>query len=813
MFKNYIKIAFRNLRRHKGYSLINILGLAVGITACILILLFVQDELSYDQFHVKKDRIYRVTREWFNTDGTTSLHLARIAPPIGPLLKNDFPDGIRDMVRIHSDYNTLLRVGDHQFIENGFRWAGKSFFHIFTYPLLRGDPTTALAEPNSVVLTRSVAEKLFGSVDAAMGKTINYEKERDLLVTGVTVNVPENTHFKFKYLGSLQTLVDKWGEKYFRTDWGSNNYATYLLLAKNFSAATLQKQIPQFLDVHLTQRSMDAQGHAPEFQPSKTTMLHLQKLTDIHLHSHLNSEWEANGDIKNIYLFVAIAFFILLIACINFMNLATARSAKRMKEIGMRKVLGAQRKQVISQFLGESVFISFLALLVGIGLAKATLPYFNNFVGKNLTLHLTADPALILILSALTLFVGILAGSYPALYLSGFHPLSVIKSVSKMHSNRSVFRRVLVVAQFTISIALIICMGIIYSQFKYEMNKNLGYNKDHVVILRGDQNISENLETVKNRLLENPNIVSVTSSRLVPTDNLVNNWGGRRLDGEQSEPLGFRLAVQECDYDFFDTYRMKIIAGRDFSREYATDDSSAFILNESAVAKLGWGTPDNAIGKSLEYGNRTGKIVGVVKDFNFESLHNTIVPIIFLIGLDRNYQISVRIRSKNIHATIHFIGNLWKKLRPDYPFEYHFLDDQYRSLYQSEIRLGQVFGVFSILAIFIACLGLLGLVSFAAEQKTKEIGIRKVLGASVSKIVFLLTREFSKWVLLSNIIAWPLAWFAMHKWLENFAYRIDLTVWPFLLAGIAALIIALLTVSWQAIRAATADPVDALRYE
>jgi putative ABC transport system permease protein len=542
-------------------------------------------------------------------------------------------------------------------------------------------------------------------------------------------------------------------------------------------------------------------------------MLHLQKLTDIHLHSHLNSEWRSNGDIKNVYLFSVIAFFILLIACINFMNLATARSSKRAREIGMRKVLGARRKHLIWQFLGESVIISLISTVLAVILVEISFPYFNEFAGKELALNFIENFSYIFMLIGLLLFVGILAGSYPALYLSGFRPLSVIQDNSRLSSSRSVFRTVLVVAQFTISITLIICMAVVHNQVEFWINKDLGYDKEHIVLLPASPEIRSNLESVKTQLLKNPNISHVAGSRLVPTNNLVNSWGGRRLDGDEPEPLQFRLAVHECDYDFIDTYGMEILAGRNFSREYGTDDSAAFILNESAIGKLGWKDPEKAVGKPLRYGGQDGRVIGVVKNFHFESLHNKIVPIIFLINENGIRSISVKVRSENIRETIRFLEDKWQALRPEYPFEYRFLDDQYNNLYRSEVRLGEIFGVFAVLAVLIACLGLLGLVSFTAEQKTKEIGIRKVLGATVGGIVMLMTKEFSRWIIIANLVAWPIARYSMNAWLENFAYRIDISLWMFVLAGAVALLIALLTVGWQALRAAFINPVESLRYE
>lgn len=816
MFKNYLKIAFRNILKHKVYSLINILGLAIGMACSILILLWVRDELSYDRFHANAESIYRVTREWKNQDGETSLHLARVAPPIGPLLKNDFPSIVEDVVRIRADYNTLLKLDDRTFVEDNFFWAEANVFDIFSFPFLKGDPATALKEPNSVVLTEAMAQKYFpkestiGETDP-LGKTINYEGEADLKVTGVVQNIPQNSHFKFDFLGSFITLENFFGKEFMASNWGRNNYLTYLLLPEGFSPDVLREQIPGFLDKHISQLVINETGQPPANKPSRTNQLHLQKLTDIHLHSHLTTEIEQNGDIVNVYLFSAIAFFILLIACINFMNLATARSAKRAREIGMRKVLGAYRKQLIGQFLGESLLIAALALIIAVSVVEAVLPYFNDFVGKNLSLSIWQNPEMILGLIAITLFVGLVSGSYPAFLLSSFRPVRVLKGEDKS-SGKSAFRRVLVVSQFTISIALIISMGIVYHQLDFLRHKKLGFNKEQVVILQASGDMQENFETIRSRLMQNSSILNVSASRLIPSNKLLNSWGGQVLDGEETVPLTFRLAVVEVNYDFFQTYEMPLLAGRDFSREYATDDSAAFVLNRAAVEKLGW-TVEEAVNKSMIYGERNGRVIGVVEDVHFESLHNKIVPIIYLINGAGSYQFALRLSGQDIPASLAFIKNIWTEYQPDYPFEYRFLDEQLGALYDSEENLGKIFGIFSLLAVVIACLGLYGLAAFSAEQRTKEIGIRKALGASVKNLVGLLSKEFLKLVIIANIIAWPVAWYAMNRWLENFAYRINIAWWVFILAGTLALAIALLTVAYQAIKAAVANPVKSLRYE
>lgn len=809
MIKNYFKIALRNLARFKIYSFINITGLAVGMACSILIILFIQNELSYDKFQENSDRIYRLSREWFNEDGTSSLHLARVAPPIGPLLKNDFPNIIEEVTRVSSDWNTFLQVDGRTFIEDKFFWAENNFFKIFSFEFIKGNPNTALSEPYSVVLTESMAKKYFGNEDP-IGKTILYERKDNLKVTGVIKDVPENSHFKFDFLGSFITLNDYEGIETLTRNWGSNNYVTYILLPEKFPVEELVRQIPAFLDKHLTQLVIDNTGNPPSIQPSKTNKLHFWKLTDIHLRSHLVTELEENGDINDVYIFSIVALFILLIGCINFMNLSTARSAKRAREVGMRKVLGAFKKQLVLQFIGESLIISFIAMLFAVVLVEAGLPFFNNFIDKQLNIDYFGNPTIVLGLLCLTLIVGLIAGSYPAFLLSSFNTIKVIKGNSS--SGKSRFRTVLVVAQFTISIALIICMGIVYSQMEFFKSKDLGYDKSKVVLLPSNQEMRKEIESIKSQLYENPNILSVASSRLVPSDMLVNSWGGQLVGEDNPAPLNFRLAAQEVDHDFIKTYGLHLVAGRDFSRDFATDDSSAFILNEAAVKQLGW-TPREAINKKMIYGDRNGKVIGVVNNFHFESLHNKIVPIIFLLTKTRNVNFSVKISGNDIAGTMKFLKEKWTEFRPDYPFEYTFLEDQLEELYTSEKKLGDIFGIFSLLAVIIACLGLFGLASYSAEQRTKEIGIRKVLGSTVSGIVILFSKDFLKLVIISNLIAWPLAYFAMNKWLEGFAYKTGISIWIFVLSGTIAILIALLTVSFQAVKAGFSNPVKSLRYE
>lgn len=814
MFKNYLKIAFRNLLKYRAYSFINILGLTIGMTCCILILLYVQDELSYDRYNEKANRIYRVTREWLNQDGSTSLHLGHVAPPIAPLLKNDFPDIIA-AVRILGIGRPLINYQDKYFEEDHFFAADPEIFKIFTLPLLKGNPETALQEPNGVVITDEMAQKYFDA-EEPMGKVINLDGLTDLKVTGVMTKTPRNSHFHFDFLASMKGLEQIWGPDEFES-WGSNNYATYLLLPENYDHKYLLAQFPDFIDRHYGSAIQAATGEPPAQKPSLRNKLHLQHLTDIHLHSHLDSEIEANGNIIYVYIFSSVAIFILLIACVNFMNLATARSANRAKEVGLRKVVGADRKRLILQFLGETTFLAFISLAFAIFLVELLLPWFGSFVGKALRLSYSNNFLVLAGLLGLALLVGIIAGSYPAFFMSRFQPAAVLKG-TRSSSYKSNFRTALVVSQFAISIILIISMGVVYNQLEYCKTKDLGLNKEHIVVLPASDQMIERYAGFKSRLLQSPEIVSVSASKRVPSARLLDSSGARIINGDSEEPINFRIANVRVDHDFIDTYGIQLAAGRNFSVEHPTDSTQAFILNETAVRKIGWASAQEAIGKPFGYDARRGEIIGVVKDFNYESLHQPVAPIVLLISPNSFNQISVRIRAQgqdDVKKTLGFLNSIWQEYRPNFPFTYDFLDVRYERLYQSEHKLGQIFLAFSLLAILIGCLGLFGLASFTAEQRTKEIGIRKVLGASVANLVVLLTREFTILVVFATLVAWPIAYYAMRWWLQDFAYRINLNhqISTFLMAAAVALVIALITVSYQAIKAALTNPVNTLRYE
>ncbi len=813
MLRNYLKIAFRNLVKYKGYSSINILGLAIGMACCILILLYVQDELSYDQHHIRADRIFRVSRQWFNSDGSSSLHLGHVAPPFAPLLKNDFSEVIH-AVRMMEGGSPLIHHGDKVFQEDGFFFADSDIFGIFTLPLVKGDPKTALENPNNVLLTEATARKYFGDLDP-IDKTITFEYpgtvKVDLKVTGVLEEIPRNSHFHFDFLGSMKALEQAFGDQEFKS-WGSNNYSTFLLLPQGYDPAQLEAKFPAFLDKHMSSANQTR-------KPSERNKLHLWALTDIHLYSHLDSEIESNGNITYVYIFASVAFFILLIACINFINLATARSANRMKEVGLRKVVGADRSRLIKQFLGESIFLAVISLIFAVALVQFSLPWFNNFVGRELALNLSQKFSNLLYLIGIALLVGLAAGSYPAFFLSRFQAATVLKGTKVLGmGSHSPLRRALVIFQFAISIILIISMGVVYNQLEYCNNKELGLNKEQILVLPADSQIFQRYATVKNRLLQHPNIVSVAASKRVPSGRLLDSSGARILDGENSERLHFHIANVRIDHDFLDTYGIQLAAGRNFSVDFPTDSTEAFILNETAVKKIGWASADDAVGRAFGYGGREGRIIGVVKDFHYESLHQPITPIVMIIGSGWLNQISVRIqadRPEDIAATLGFLGQIWQEYRPNFPFEYDFLDQRYAQLYQNEHALGRIFIIFSVLAVFVACLGLFGLASYTAEQRTKEIGVRKVLGASVSSVILLLSTDFTKLVIFATLVAWPLAYFAMDRWLQDFAYRISINSQydTFVWSAVLAFAIAVLTVIYQAVKAAISNPVKALRYE
>jgi len=798
------------MAKYKVISFINLFGLTVGITCCLLILSYIMHETSYDKYNSKADRVYRVTRSFNNKEGIQSLHLGAVAPPYGPLLKNEFPD-IEKVTRILSMGTSATRYEDKIFNEKDIYCADENFSSVFDVPMLKGDPHTALTDPFSVVLTEDVARRYFGNNDP-MGKVIQMDNQFNLKVTGIFKPFPDASHFHPHILISFNTLKDTaiYGEKNLQTNWGNNAFFTYLLFPKNYPVKNIEARLPAFLDKYMP-------GYYGTIPASKMTKLYLQKLTDIHLTSHLDEEMEENGDINRIWTFSAIALFILFIACINYMNLSTARSALRAKEIGIRKTSGAQRSEIIVQFLSESVLITLLATILAVGLTWLTLPLLNTVTGLSLNINSVFIPQVIIPLILTPFVIGIVSGIYPALFMSSFQPVKVLKGLFKAGRGTTSFRQALVVTQFAISIILIICTAVVFQQLHYMQAKSLGFDKDRIVTLGYDGGLSKTYDAFRNELRNSSLIKDVGRSSRIPSGRLLDEQGASTESGDSLRPVSADIKYVTSDFDFVPTYGMHVLAGRNFSRDYGTDTSS-FVLNAAAARALGLQQPGQAVGRNFKYGNVKGKVVGVLDDFHFESLHQQIVPLVLVMappgapGFSYNY-ISVKIGGGNIPAALAHLENTWKKFLPQTPFEYTFLDDKFDELYRSEQRQGTLFTSFAGIAIFIACLGLLGLSAFAISQRIKEIGIRKVLGAGVGSIVTLLSKDFLILVAIAAFIAFPVAWYAMHNWLTDFAYRISIQWWIFLVAGVLAAAVALITISFQAIRAATAPPVKNLRTE
>ena len=804
MFKNYLKIALRNIRRHKGYSIINIAGLSVGLTCCILILLYVKYEFSYDRYHENAKNIYRIVMKFPGIVYRGNDMYNASPGGLKAALMEDFPEVI---------YSTRARrrrayiyYNNDPFEERGIFFVDPEFLKIFSFPFISGDPETAVNEPFSMLITQKIAKKYFGN-ENPVGKILNVGKEYDYKVTGILADCPENSHFTFDILASFNSLYTTDGKDNIETwDRGNDLWNTYLLLQENFNPDDLESKFPAMAKKY---RGEDYEG---EF--------HLQPLTSIHLHSNINFEIEANGNILYIYLFSAIAFFIMMIACLNYMNLATARAAGRFKEIGIRKVVGAGRRHVIRQFLGESMIFTIMALFISIIFVELLLPSFGSFIDKNLDFNFFGDHLLLLYLICVALIVGLISGSYPAFFMSALRPANVIKgsmTTGSAGKRSSAFRNSLVVIQFVISVVMIVCTLTVYNQVDFIKNSKLGFAKDHIITGNiFDSNLRNNLELFKTELSRYPQIRDVYVNGDLPVTISASNYA--RWEGLADEKDGTLTYGAEVNYNFLDFFEIELIEGRNFSKEFTTDTSQAFILNETAVEITGW---DEPIGKKYSLWGRDGIVIGVIKDFHNNSLHLKVEPIaIWLTSpnmpniLNRTItDFAIKISSDDIPGTLAFIEDKFKEHSPDYPFNYSFLDERVDRLYRSEQRLGQIFSYFTFIAVFISCLGLFGLASFTAEQRTKEIGIRKVLGDSVSGILMLLSRDFVKWVIVANVIAIPIAYTAMNRWLQNFAYRTHMGIRTFLISITMALIIALISVSYQSVKAATANPVDSLRYE
>lgn len=799
MIQNYFTTALRHLTRNKTYSFINIFGLAIGLACFILISTYVLFELSYDQFHEKSERIFRLTS--MGSFGGEVQEFGTTPTAAYPSFKREFPEvqmGVR-IYNVSSFSPRVVRYKDNLFEEKGFLYADSTFFDLFSFKVLRGNPNTVLDNVNTVVLTESMVKKYFGNEDP-INKTITVSGNQDYTITGIVADPPANSQIKFDFIASFHTL-ENWREEI----WGSANFYTYLLLNDPKAAKPLEGKIRAYMD-----KTMG------ENMPVGSFLTYvLQPMKEVHLQARVEGGLEPGSNISYIYIFGIIALLILAIACINYMNLATARAAERAREVGVRKVIGAFKTQLFQQFMGESSVVTFLSLVLGASLAYFLLPAFNQLTDRHMSFVFFEKPAAFLTLLGIGVLVSLLAGSYPALLLSGFQPIRVLKGDFKTSGGGVQLRKALVVFQFAVSIFLIVGTIVVQNQLHFIQNRKLGYNKEQVLTLPLTRSIAQNINAFKSELKSNPTIQNVTIATETPTF----IQGGYSIWGE-GKPQDFQLSTGAVavDKDFVKTLGMELAAGTDFTdadvAQVSVDSFELkkfhFILNESAAQALGW-KPEEAIGKRASLNGRNGKIKAVVKDFHFASLHSAISPMVLFLDNQQFNKIMVKLSGDQLAATLNFIKQKWAQLAPERPFDYQFLDQEFDQLYSTEQRTGKLISAFAILAVLIACLGLLGLTAFAAQQRTKEIGVRKVLGASVTDIVALLSKDFLLLVAISMLVAFPVAWWAMNSWLSDFVYRVEVSWWIFALAGIGALLIALLTVSSQAVRAATSNPTQSLR--
>ncbi|HEU4903385.1 MAG TPA: ABC transporter permease [Flavisolibacter sp.] len=805
MFRNYFKTAIRNLLRYKGFSFVNILSLAIGITGCLVIALFVYDEKKFDKDIPGGENVYRIYDE--HVDNGNHRLQAPVPPAYATFLQQQYPEVDKAVRILMSGDKFLMEVGEKSGYEEKGLFTEASFFKIFPLKFLSGDPATALTAPGTIVLTEDLAKRYFGSQNP-VGKTLKIDKG-DFEVKGVLAKLPEHFHLDFHYLMSLSSagIPKERMEK-----WTWNQFYTYVKVKPGTDARLLQDKFQAHVKKNIYP-TLTQEGSA--FLPF------LQPLHDIHLKS---SDFVFDNAVRGNESYVTgltiIALFVLAIACFNFINLATARSFRRAKEIGVRKVVGADRKQLVVQFIGETVLLSVIAMLIAIVATMLLLPALNGFTGKHILFNPVTNPLLALLVLGGGVLIGILAGVYPALVLSGFQPIKVLKNMKLAGSNVGWLRQALVVVQFALSALLIVSSLVVYKQIRYLNNKDLGFNKDQVLYfqIRGD--VEKNLETFKQALKQSPGVVSVTSGYGLPGDQFAGD--GVTVPGREGDKE-YAANVFIGDPDYLKTLGLKLVAGRDFSREMKTDEREAFIINETAVKELGFGTPSKALGQTLKWNEwnpkdslhpqKIGNVIGVVQDFHYKNLHEKVTASVIQLYPAVTFKVAVKLRTADMKNTIAYINNTWNKFNPGFPLDYKFMDETYGTMYKAEEKLGSLIWIFTIMAIVVGCLGLFALAAFNAEQRTKEIGIRKVLGAGILSIFGLLSKSFVRLVLLSSFLAFPVAWWAMNKWLADFSYRITIGWWVFVVAGAAALAVALITVSFQAIRAATANPVKSLRTE
>lgn len=811
MFQNYFKIAWRNLLKNKTFSLINIIGLASGLACFILITLYVSDELSFDRFHEKANRIYRI-----NSDivfGGNKLHLAVASDPMGAALKKDYPQ-VEEYVRFYnSNGSKLIKKGDQYINENAVSHADSTLFDVFTLPVIAGDAKTALNEPNTVVVSESAAKKYFGTVDA-VGKTIETNDNNSTLykVTAVIKDIPHNSHFNFSMIFSMDNVRYQWG------NFLSHNHQTYLLLKPGTDPKEFEKNFSPFIDKYVVPQAAEFMQikSMDEFEKAGNKLEYsLMPLTDIHLNSDRIPEMGINGNRQYVYIFSVIALVVLILACINFMNLSTARSSSRAKEVGIRKVVGSEKRYLIRQFLTESILTTIIATVLAVAIASLCLSWFNDLSAKELHLSDLLQPKYLTFLIALPIIVGLLAGVYPAFVLSSFNPIVVLKGKLSGGLKRSNLRNVLVVGQFTMSIFLIAATIIVFIQLNYIQTKKLGFSKDQMLIINGTSALGNNRDAFKNEVSKLTGVKGSTYAGYLPVSGSSRNDMSYSTSSAMTAENSMNMQTWNIDHDYIPLMEMEIIKGRNFSREFGTD-SNATILNETAAKFFG----DDPIGKKIytfyqdQIGTRliSREVIGVVKNFHFQSMKENIGPLCFRLA-DNSWATAFKVSTSEIKQLVGDIENKWKTMAPGLPFSYQFMDEAFDSMYRVEQRTGQLGLTLAIIAIVIACLGLFGLATYTAEQRIKEIGVRKVLGATVTNIVSMLSRDFMLLVLFASVLAIPLAWWAMNKWLQDFAYRIDIGWWIFLVAGVIAFLIAFMTVSSQAIKAAIANPVTSLRTE
>lgn len=829
MIKNNLKISLRAIQKNKLTAFINICGLAIAMGAALLIYVYIVDELSYDRYNSKINRTYRVTREFIDDTGAVIGSFSAIAPAFGPMLKNDFGEieaAARtlsfldfDMAVEENGESTRVAHEDKVFLVE------PEVFKIFDISVLSGNPVKDLQRPFTVMLSEKMAKKYYSNQDVVgkrlqgiagmkLAATDNY----DLEVIGVYKDFPAQSHWHPEFLIAFSTLNDTtiFGRRNLE-DYGNNAFDTYVLLEAGTDAQKLEAALPAFLDRNLGAHARANWGASQNWIASKSNKLYLQPVADIHLRSQFADEIEVNGNVNNVYMMGVIALVIMVIACFNFVNLSTARATRRAKEVGMRKVVGALRSQLIVQFLSESVLIALFALLLALAFVTTALPWINDFTGKAIRLDLAGQWPLFAGMITFAFTVGILAGSYPAFIISAFRPAAALKGQQGSGTGKGVIRRVLVITQFAVSMVLIIATVVSIQQLRYLNTRDVGFIKDQIITLRGYAELDNNYDAFYNSLTGSSAIRNMSRSSQLPTGRLFDWWGGVSVfKGDSLVDTGIVPKSLGVDYEFFSTYGIQLAAGRSFSRTFSSDASKetrAFVINETAARRIGWKSLEEGIGKDLKYGDVTGTLIGIVKDFNFESLHHEILPMVFYLEKHSGRNLSVQIDGGRFQHGIAELEKKWREFLPARPFEYQFMSERYRSLYEADKKQSQLFAIFSSVAIFIACLGLFGLATFNTLQRVKEIGIRKVLGASVTNILALLSREIVILIVMAGIIAWPIAWLVMKRWLSTFAYHIDMDMLLYALTGLGTLIVALLTVSVQTLRAALINPSTILHTE